>query len=47
MEKPAPGTEDKDDKKANGKPALLFWDAAEMIICGRAFHFVQRSDHIH
>ncbi len=41
-----PGTEDKDNKKANGKPALLFWDAAETIICGRAFRFVQRSDHI-
>lgn len=41
-----PGTEDKDDKKANGKPALLFQDAAETIVCGRAFRFVQRSDHI-
>ena len=41
-----PGTENKDDKKANGKPALLFQDAAETIVCGRAFRFVQRSDHI-
>lgn len=40
------GTEDKDDKKANGKPALLFQDAAETIVCGRAFRFVHRSDHI-